>query len=161
MVMNLFLYYLPHMTNYILNVFQRSISELILKITLYSFSSEISSETFINTMQFRELKSSIKQSSKYNSFKNKIDNFFSFYGSSSNDIHFKNSTNLISNIESYNSSTELQIKQIQSFMSKVELFFLEIFPKIQQLNDLEFTMAAKKNLKNLMTTKKYAQYFCY
>lgn len=158
------LYYLPHYTTYVFDSFQRSITELVLKITLYSASRETKTEGYqnnINTIQFKSLKKYIKNLPHYrDSFKNLLDNFFSFYGSSSNSIHLKNSSTIIEYIEAYNSINQRDIKQVKNFVFKVETYLLTIFPNLHNLNDAEFNMPAKIQLKKVISKSNYKKYFC-
>ncbi|KAB2952164.1 hypothetical protein F9B85_10145 [Heliorestis acidaminivorans] len=158
------LYYLPQYTEYVFNSFKRSIAELILKITIYSASIDaktVEYQNSINNIQFRTLKDRIKNLQQYkDSFKNTLDNFFAFYGSSSNNIHLKNSSTIIEYIEAYNSITLKEIKQVRNFVIKVESFLLTIFPKLHNLNDKEFNMPAKIQLKKVLSDTLYKKYFC-
>ncbi|MCM3036841.1 hypothetical protein M3579_12785 [Bacillus pumilus] len=158
------LYYLPQFTPYVFNTFQRSIAELVLKITLYSASVDaktIDYQDAINGMQFRRLKEKIKNLQQYNNtFKNLLDNFFSFYGSSSNNIHLKKSSTIISYIETYNYIVQEEIKQLKNFVSKVESFLLSLFPKLHNLNDKELNMPAKIQLKKVISNSLYERHFC-
>ncbi|WML42444.1 hypothetical protein [Neobacillus sp. PS3-40] len=158
------LYYLPQYTTYVFNSFQRSITELVLKITLYSASVDaktVDYQNSINGIQFRILKEKIKNLQQYSdSFKNSSDNFFSFYGSSSNNIHLKNSTTIIDYIEAYNFITQGEIKQLRNFVIKVESFLLTIFAKLHNLNDKELNMPAKIQLKKVISGTLYKKHFC-
>ncbi|WP_226646160.1 hypothetical protein [Mesobacillus subterraneus] len=158
------LYYFPQYTTYVFNSFQRSITELVLKITLYSASTDaktIAYQSSINGIQFRILKERIKNLHQYSdSFKILMDNFFSFYGSSSNNIHLKHSSTIIENIEAYNSITKREIKEVRNFVIKVETFLLSIFPKLHNLNDKELNMPAKIQLKKVISDTLYKAHFC-
>lgn len=158
------LYYLPQYTSYIFNSFQRSIAELILKITLYSASLDAKTVDYqenINRIQYKKLKEKIKQLQQYSGpFKSLLDDFFSFYGRSSNKIHLKNTTTIIEYIETYTSITPGEIKQFGNFVNKVESFLLTIFPKLHNLNDNEFNMPAKIQLKKVVSDNLYRKYFC-
>ncbi|MCC2530793.1 hypothetical protein LKL13_04520 [Bacillus velezensis] len=158
------LFYLPQHTTYVFNTFQRSIAELVLKITLYSASEDaktVDYQNSINGIQYRILKEKIKNLQQYSSsFKNLLDNFFSFYSTSSNNIHLKNSLTIIDYIEAYNSITQGEIKQFRNFVNKVECFLLTIFPKLHNLNDKELNMSAKIQLKKVISDNLYKKYFC-
>lgn len=157
------LYYLPHYTSYVFNTFKRSISELTLKIILYSASTlpkETEYQEKINNILFRFLKQSIKELSIYtDNTKILIDTFFSFYGESSNNIHLKDSTSIIEYIESYKFISIDQIKNFKTFIIKLEDFLLDIFPKLCNINDLSLSLSAKIQLKEVISESRYFKHF--
>ncbi|MGR6904773.1 hypothetical protein [Lysinibacillus sp. BSL11] len=158
------LYYLPHYSSFLFASLQRSISELILKITLYSSVDTPKTEETqnkINNMQFRILKDNIKASPEYNTqlFKIQLDNFFSLYGNSSNNIHLKEASSVIECIEAYNSITQSDIKLVKGLAIKVETYLLSFFPKLHNLNDTQLNMSSKIQLKNILSKPTYIKYF--
>lgn len=159
----LMLYHLPNYNSFFISSLQRGISETILRMNLVSVGHNIQDS---NNMPFFRIQEKLKETGIYknneNDFKTSCDALFSYFGNNSRAIHNSSTTkqNYMQYIMSFNLSiTDQQVEQISKFIKVVIHYFLVVFSRYNNINDLTLGLASKIHLKKVIGTTEYENYF--
>ncbi|UNP84851.1 hypothetical protein [Bacillus mycoides] len=159
----LMLYNLPNYNSFFITSLQRSISEGLLRMTLVSIGHDIEDS---NGMPFYRIQEKLKRTDAYklnqDNFKTSCDNLFSYFGASSKIMHNSPSTKQtnIHYIMAFNvAPSDLQIERLSKFLKVINDHILITFSRNNNINDSTLNLASKIQLKKIIGTDSYNQYF--
>lgn len=159
----LMLYNLPNYNSFFMSSLQRSVSESLLRMTLVSIGHDIGDS---NGMQFFLIKKNLKKTDAYernqDNFKTSCDNLFSYFGANSKIMHNTPSTKQtnIHYIMAFNvAPSDLQVAGLSKFLTVINDYIFITFSRNNKINDSTLNLASKIQLKNIIGTDSYNQYF--
>lgn len=159
----LMLYNLPNYNSFFITSLQRSISESLLRMALVSIGHDIEDS---NGMPFHRIKQKLKETEAYKlnqaNFETSCNNLFSYFGASSKIMHNSPSTKQtnIHYIMAFNvAPSDLEVSRLSKFSKVINDHILITFSCNNNINDSTLNLASKIQLKKIIGTDAYNQYF--